>query len=82
MAKRPTKSVIRAAARRLFHDEGTCEVDEGAKVSRSKDTEPHGAYVQAWVWVDFGDIEEEDRASSAVHPERCDCRKCRPELYV
>ena len=30
--------------------EGELEIDEGAKVSEGDD---NGAYVQAWVWVDF-----------------------------
>lgn len=38
----------RAEAKRLHHDEGECEIDSGAEVSRGDDA---GAYVQAWVWV-------------------------------
>lgn len=32
----------------MFDDEGTCEIDENAKISNGDDD---GAYVQAWVWV-------------------------------
>lgn len=45
-----------AAARRLHTVEGECEIDDDAKVSISSDG---GAYVQAWVWVDDDDLEEE-----------------------
>jgi len=37
------------AAQRQHHEEGTCEIDDGAKVSWSP--EGGGAYVQSWVWV-------------------------------
>lgn len=36
------------AARDQYQDDGTIEVDDGAKVSHSD----NGAYVQAWVWVE------------------------------
>ena len=36
------------AANAQYGDEGTIEIDDGAKVSRGSD---HGAYVQAWVWI-------------------------------
>lgn len=32
------------------YKEGECEIDENAVVSEGDD---NGAYVQAWVWVDF-----------------------------
>ena len=38
----------RKAARELYHDEGTCEIDDNPVVSFGEDP---GAYVQAWVWV-------------------------------
>jgi len=37
------------AAQRQHHEEGTCEIDDNAKVSWSP--EGGGAYVQSWVWV-------------------------------
>lgn len=43
----------RAAAKRLYHDEGTIEVDDNAVVSIGDDD---GAYVQAWVWVYRSDL--------------------------
>lgn len=42
------EGLYRSAARRLWHEEGSIEVDEAAAVSLSEDG---GAYVQAWVWV-------------------------------
>lgn len=50
----------RAAAKRLWADDGSIEIDDDAKVSRADDPEAEaGAYVQAWVWVgnDDADIE-------------------------
>ncbi|KKL74976.1 hypothetical protein LCGC14_2059500 [marine sediment metagenome] len=32
------------------HDEGVCEIDDDAAISRAND-EVTSAYVQAWVWV-------------------------------
>lgn len=43
-----------AEARAQYHDEGTIEVDDKAKLSRSPDND--GAYVQAWVWVARADV--------------------------
>jgi len=37
------------AARALYGRDGAIEIDAGAAVSRGAD---HGAYVQAWVWVE------------------------------
>jgi hypothetical protein len=36
------------AAKRLFHEEGSIEIDDNAKVSKG---DANGAYVEAWVWV-------------------------------
>lgn len=47
----------RNAARRKYHDEGTCEIDDNAVVSVSDD---EGAYVQAWVWVYNDDVKREE----------------------
>jgi hypothetical protein len=45
-----------AAARKKHHaSDGTLEIDDLAKVSRSSDS---GAYVQAWLWVYDTDTEE------------------------
>lgn len=44
------REAYRAAARRLHHRDGECEVDEGATVSASNPPDG-GAYVKAWVWV-------------------------------
>jgi hypothetical protein len=37
-------------ARAKHQKEGTCEIDDGAKLSEGND---NGTYVQAWVWVSF-----------------------------
>lgn len=53
-----TRAWFRERAKEMYEDEGTLEVDEGAKVSISEDQSgPTGAYVQAWVWVPLPDGE-------------------------
>lgn len=58
-AKKMTKAqrwaLIVKLAQEQYDDEGTIEVDDGAKVSEVPLAKggDHGAYVQAWVWVDF-----------------------------
>jgi hypothetical protein len=51
-------------------EEGQVEIDSDAKVSEGND---NGAYVQAWVWVDFAgtdlDKEDEDEDDEAVEGE-------------
>jgi len=63
------KYAYRAAAHRKYHDEGTIEIDDLAKVSRITPSEStdgaHGAYVQAWVWVYDDDITKDDRGAEA-----------------
>lgn len=49
--KLPTDEQMIQAARYLFGDEGSIEVDDNAQVSRALGNS-QGAYVQAWVWVD------------------------------
>lgn len=49
--KKPLDRQMVLAAQRRYHDEGTIEVDENAKVSRAVGNGDGGAYVQAWVWV-------------------------------
>lgn len=43
----------RDAAERIHGDEGTCEIDDSAIVSKGDDD---GAYVAAWVWVGDEDL--------------------------
>jgi len=43
-------NAYRAAAKAQWHDEGSCEIDDKALVSRDGEDDI-GAYVQAWVWV-------------------------------
>ena len=46
----PTDEQVIALAKKQYHNEGTLEIDEGATISRGAE---NGAYVQAWVWVEF-----------------------------
>jgi hypothetical protein len=54
MERDPKSSVrnklILALARQFHELEGEIEIDDDAKVSES---DGNGAYVQAWVWVEF-----------------------------
>jgi len=45
-----TDNVIRTMAKALYQEEGRIEIDDNAKISRGTED---GAYVQAWVWVEF-----------------------------
>jgi len=60
----PTNRQYVAAARRLYNDEGTIEVDhfnlETSVISIGSDP---GAYVKAWVWVE--DIEANQEKDDA-----------------
>jgi hypothetical protein len=53
-------NAYRRAAKRLFHEDGTLEIDGTATVSEGSDD---GAYVQAWVWVSDINIRPEDSNS-------------------
>lgn len=53
-----------SAAKRLFNDPGTIEIDNGAIVSRAPKNPDKGAYVQAWVWVD--DVEARIHQEASV----------------
>lgn len=48
------------AAKFFYHEDGTCEVDDDAEVSRVVD----GAYVQAWVWVSNNDLSKAETRES------------------
>ena len=48
---------IRDRARELHQVDGECEIDEDALVSQNVETTSEGAYVQAWVWVPFEEVE-------------------------
>lgn len=61
MPKKPTNKQLRAAALRLHGEDGVCEIDPDAEVSHNE--REAGAYVQAWVWVGFADVTDEDRNS-------------------
>jgi hypothetical protein len=51
MAKQITDDMFISAARSLYHEEGTIEIDDKPEVSRTGDADEEGAYVAAWVWV-------------------------------
>ena len=61
MTTRPTLTddQYRDAAKRMYHEEGKTEIDDGATVSVSEDG---GAYVQAWVWVYDSDVTGEEES--------------------
>lgn len=46
-------------AKKKYESEGTLEIDDEAVISRSP--EGGGAYVQAWVWVEDGEVKNENR---------------------
>lgn len=52
------EDLARRLAKERYEDEGTIEFDDAPVVSACD--EGHGAYVQAWVWVDLPH-DEEDR---------------------
>lgn len=54
MKEPPTDEQMREAAERIHGRDGECEIDDNAVVSRGDDP---GAYVQAWVWVYYADVE-------------------------
>jgi len=56
-----TLNQYRGAAKRLHHQEGTCEVDDRAKVSSKAAGGDAGRYVQAWVWVPDDEARKEEQ---------------------
>ena len=77
--KKPTDKQLIKTAKNLYHEAGSIEIDAAAEVSMSDDPATDGAYVQAWVWVAFDDVVFH---TEPEHATACDCRACRPELYV
>lgn len=53
-ARQEREQAIVAMAARKWHREGEIEIDPNATVSEGDD---NGAYVQAWVWVEFADTD-------------------------
>lgn len=53
----PTDKQIIAQAKAQCFDFDKPAIDDFATVMRDEDG--HGAFVQAWVWVDFADMREE-----------------------
>lgn len=56
----PTKKQYWQAARRLFNDEGTLEIDDFLSGSEQVSESEGGAYVKAWVFVRDEDANEEE----------------------
>lgn len=54
-AERENKAEARSIAKQVWHKDGEIEIDDDAEVSVSLDHEGNaqGAYVQAWVYVEF-----------------------------
>ena len=54
-AVRENEAEARSIARQVWHKDGEIEIDDDAEVSMSLNPEgnPTGAYVQAWVYVEF-----------------------------
>ena len=50
---------VRDLARRVWQSDGSVEIDSDAVVSESSDG---GWYVQAWVWVDKPDEEDDEES--------------------
>lgn len=58
--KVPSEDETRRLASDRYHRDGECEIDYQAPVSFSDDGDGiQGAYVQAWVYVEFEEIEDE-----------------------
>ena len=57
LSKKSREVLIRSMAESKYGSEGYIEVDDNAVISEPKfeKGESGGAYVQAWVWVDFAD---------------------------
>jgi hypothetical protein len=55
----PTVEQYRAAAKRLFNEDGCIEVDDRAAVSEQAPGGDAGRYVQAWVWVPDEEAQQE-----------------------
>ncbi len=64
-----TDEEYRALAKKFFHDEGVIEIDENARIAKGADC---GAYVEAWVWVDNPnwDDDSEEQPPSQNHGEK------------
>lgn len=64
----PITDQYRQKAKSIWEDEGQIEIDQNAVVSESE----NGAYVQAWVWVEKDDSDEEDIDPDTIEEdERC-----------
>ena len=50
MEQNKRNQIIINLAQEEYDKDITCEIDDNAKISEGND---NGAYVQAWVWVDF-----------------------------
>lgn len=72
MTQNHTDAEFLNRARAAYQADGEVEFDDDAKVSRStRHRNPQGAYVQAWVWVEFP-----QQCTSREHPasaRSCQC---------
>lgn len=69
-----TDKQFRSAASNKYGEEGYCEIDEDAKISRN--TEPdgdEGAYVQAWLWVANEEVREHVQHQDEEEKELQEC---------
>ena len=55
-----TDAQFLARAQEQYQKDGEVEFDDGAKVSQSRSMDGAGAYVQAWVWVEFPEEESNE----------------------
>lgn len=56
----PPAERVRTVAKRLHHEEGVIEFDDDAEVSRHDESDDRGAYVQAWVWVSYDEVIDDE----------------------
>jgi hypothetical protein len=75
LERKPTPEEYRQAARAMYQDEGTLEIDDSALVSEGDED---GAYVQAWVWVSKSETEARRKGRIEPCPQRrvWNCAAC------
>ena len=75
MTRKFSDDDFRAEAKQVWASEGEIEIDDNAVVSQDEDSdEPvYGAYVAAWVWVEFDEDDEVDLDHPDMdEPHACD----------
>lgn len=78
MAPKFSDDQFRAEAKQVWASEGEIEIDDNAIVSQDEDSdEPvYGAYVAAWVWVQFEEGSDEDLDPDGTMAEPYACDQC------